>query len=150
MSKDIRKLSWEDSEKLIVKLAENIKAANLDIKGILCVVRGGMIPSYIVARELGIKQIKNICLQAYGNSRTKGEIRHISIEGITDDLRHPDQWLIVDDIADSGSTIAWLRHRYPGIRSACIFSKHSDRCDYCAELVDENAWIDFPWEHYDE
>lgn len=150
MNKNIRKITWEQANELAVKLAKNIKESNIEVEGILCVIRGGMIPSYLVARELGLKQIKNICLQAYGNSRTKGEIRHITIEGVTDHLRHPDKWLIVDDIADSGTTIAWLRHQYPGIRSACLFSKHADRCDYCAELVDENAWIDFPWEHYED
>lgn len=150
MRKNIRKVSWEDTEKLSVQLADQIEKSGLEFDAILCVIRGGMIPSYLVARELGITQVRNICLQAYGNSRKKGELQHVTIDGFTEEISNPKRWLIVDDIADSGTTIAWLRKRYPGIRSACLFSKHVDRCDFCAELISEDAWIDFPWEKYED
>jgi hypoxanthine phosphoribosyltransferase len=54
--------------------------------------------------------------------------------------------LIIDDIADTGATLDFLNKKYSGISSACLINKGDPKCDFWAEQVDSDIWIQFPWE----
>ena len=78
-------LSWDDVEILVKKLCDKITRSNLDIKDIWGLPRGGLIPAVMVSHKLGIPM-------------TKGTIT-------------PDT-LIIDDICDSGVTLANFYETY--------------------------------------
>lgn len=66
--------------------------------------------------------------------------------------------LVVDDLADSGSTLAQvipvIKSRYPDIRevrTAVLWQKQHSLFspDYCVERLEGNPWIHQPFEVYD-
>src|SRR5574342_651719 len=42
---------------------------------IVCITRGGLVPTAIVARELGIRMIETVCVSGYHNFRSERGLR---------------------------------------------------------------------------
>lgn len=145
-------LTWSEFEQKTLELVKKIKAdpEHKKFKNILALTRGGLIPAYFVARELGIKNIKTMCLVSYGDTREQSEIKHLKIDGFSEEIYDPEHWLIIDDICDSGKTLDFVEAMYPKTKSACVYVKEIRDCDYYAEKVPNELWLNFPWERYDE
>ena len=143
MTKQI--LSWEKCEELAVVLSQSILKSGNVFEYLLLPTRGGLIPGYFVARELGIRKIKTICLESY-DGQGQSALKYLEINGFSEEISDPEKWLIIDDILDTGVTIDFLNKKYPGISSACLMTKANGKCDFWAEKVDPDIWIQFPWE----
>ena len=125
-------LSWDDIEVLVKKLCDKILISNLEIKDIWGLPRGGLIPAVMVSHKLGIPM-------------TKGTIT-------------PDT-LIIDDICDSGVTLANYYKTYQD-KFAFPFSLKTVVLHYkphtsvfkptlFANQWSSNNWIIYPWERND-
>ena len=121
-------LSWDDIEQITDILAEKILALDKKPFYLYGIPRGGLIPAVMLSHKTGIP---------YQHLNTS----HISKSA---DLSHI---LIIDDICDSGKTVAELRGNYPKIRIATLYTKpkapHQPDI-YGEEVGDE--WIVFPFE----
>ena len=125
-------LSWDDVEVLVKKLCNKITQSNLDIKDIWGLPRGGLIPAVMVSHKLGIPM-------------TKGTIT-------------PDT-LIIDDICDSGVTLANFYKTYQDefafpfdIKTAVLHYKPQTSVfepTLFANQWSSNNWIIYPWERKD-
>jgi len=125
-------LSWDDVEVLVKKLCNKITQSNLDIKYIWGLPRGGLIPAVMVSHKLGIPM-------------TKGTIT-------------PDT-LIIDDICDSGVTLANFYKTYQDefafpfdLKTAVLHYKPQTSVfepTLFANQWSSNNWIIYPWERKD-
>tara|TARA_R110001606_G_scaffold358065_1_gene509563 strand:+ start:787 stop:1218 length:432 start_codon:yes stop_codon:yes gene_type:complete len=125
-------LSWDDIEVLVKKLCDKILISNLEIKDIWGLPRGGLIPAVMVSHKLGIPM-------------TKGTIT-------------PDT-LIIDDICDSGVTLANYYKTYQDkfafpfyLKTAVLHYKpHTSvfKPTLFANQWSSNNWIIYPWERND-
>ena len=125
-------LSWDDVEVLVKKLCDKITRSNLDIKDIWGLPRGGLIPAVMVSHKLGIPM-------------TKGTIT-------------PDT-LIIDDICDSGVTLANFYKTYQDefafpfdLKTAVLHYKPQTSVfepTLFANQWSSNNWIIYPWERKD-
>tara|TARA_B110000971_G_C19934370_1_gene465608 strand:- start:538 stop:972 length:435 start_codon:yes stop_codon:yes gene_type:complete len=125
-------LSWDDVEVLVKKLCNKITQSNLDIKDIWGLPRGGLIPAVMVSHKLGIPM-------------TKGTIT-------------PDT-LIIDDICDSGVTLANFYKTYQDefafpfdLKTAVLHYKPQTSVfepTLFANQWSSNNWIIYPWERKD-
>lgn len=115
-------------------------------KAVVAITRGGMAPAMIVAREIDIRTIDTISVRSY----LKGE------QGTLEVLKSPDSALmgdgegilIVDDLVDSGRTLALVRQLYPKAHFATVYAKPAGRemvQTYVTE-VSQDTWIFFPWD----
>jgi len=136
-------VSWEEFHQTVKALALTIK----DIKpwkGIVAVTRGGLVPASILARELDVRLIDTLCISSYcdkENSQHTHEIlKDLSFSG--------DDWLVVDDLVDTGATMRLLRQRLPKAYYATVYAKPAGQAavDTFVEPLSQETWIVFPWE----
>jgi xanthine phosphoribosyltransferase len=134
MHRDARALAW--------RLLENAAWQR-----IVAVSRGGLVPAQIIARELGIRLIDTICVKSYDHQE-QGELRVLKApagDGTGD--------LVIDDLADTGSTLRTVRSILPRATIATVYVKPAGRqlVDFHGTEVSQDTWIHFPWDldlHY--
>ena len=112
---------------------------------IVAVARGGLVPAAIVARELDVRVIDTVCVSSY-TLRNQGEIQLLQdtahLRGCSED------WLIVDDLVDTGNTARVVRRMFPEAHFATVYAKPDGRPEvdtYITE-VSQDTWILFPWD----
>lgn len=137
--------SWEALKQDAKNLSQQI--GQWRFKFILAITKGGLIPAYFIADNLNIKVIKTICLSSYKNKWIQWPIVHHAIDGFMEDIKHPNDWLIVDDLSDTGFTLEYIKRKYPKVKTAVLLQKKTwgIKADYFAQEVD-NIWIKFPHE----
>ena len=136
-------VSWEELHRNSKALAWRLSDMK-PYKGIIAVTRGGLVPAAIVARELDIRLIDTVCVLSY-NQKTKGDVNVLKHANIADDGQ---EWLIVDDLVDTGETIKAIRLTLPNAHYATVYAKPSGReqVDTFITEVSQDTWIYFPWD----
>lgn len=140
-------VSWKEYHSLSQKIAAAILAHDKPFDVIIAIGRGGLTFGHLLSDLLRIP-ISSITIQSYTDIKEQGEVH------ITDGLSHEitgKRVLLVDDIADTGTTlkraISYLREFKPGvIKTATLFYKpHAMlRPDYFARQT--TRWILQPFE----
>ena len=143
-------VSWDqfhrDSKALAWRLADKA-----DWSAIIAVTRGGLVPSAIVARELNVRIIETICVTSYNPEHKKGDIevlKRISDNLLSDPKFKPDTILCIDDLVDTGSTMAVVKDMIPGAHVATVYAKPEglSNVDTFVTEVSQDTWIYFPWD----
>ena len=136
-------VSWEELHRNSKALAWRLSEMN-PYKGIIAVTRGGLVPAAIVARELDIRLIDTVCVLSY-NQKTKGDVNVLKHANVSD---QGEEWLIVDDLVDTGETIKAIRLSLPKAHYATVYAKPSGReqVDTFITEVSQDTRIYFPWD----
>jgi len=136
-------VSWEELHRNSKALAWRLSEMK-PYKGIIAVTRGGLVPAAIVARELDIRLIDTVCVLSY-NHKSKGEVNVIKR---ANEQTSGEDWLIVDDLVDTGETIKAIRASLPKAHYATVYAKPSGReqVDTFITEVSQDTWIYFPWD----
>ena len=123
---------WFEIDFLVLKLLNKIRSSGLKFKNIYGLPRGGLVPAVMLSHKLGIPM-------------TKGTIS-------------PDT-LIIDDICDSGVTLAnyFEKHQeeysFPfELKTAVLHYKPHTSCfepTLYSEKWNKDVWIVYPWEAKD-
>ncbi len=132
------------------QLAEEIMKSDGRPDMILAVARGGLVPAGMLAQLLDVRDIRTICLASYSDDGQQEEIKPIFCSDIPVDKNV----LVVDDLIDSGGTLAYLKEKfkaYNTVKFATFYSKTANLnklslLDYATELKNPDEWIVFPWE----
>lgn len=140
-------ISWEEIQKWSNMVAEKIAADSPDLNQItlVAVSRGGLIPAQLIAYKLNIRDIRVMKLISYDADNKRGETKDIS----TDRLFDGSDVYFIDDLADSGETIRYLRQRFPLARQCTLLTKNccAEKPDFTAAPdVDGKSWLVFPWD----
>lgn len=143
-----RVLSWQEVHRDARVLARTVLEKG-PWKGIVVITRGGMLPAAIIARELDLRLIETLCLGSYQNQE-QGEIEVLKEAHIENGGKG---WLVVDDLADTGRTLAWVQKRLPHAHVAALYVKPAgrERVDSFVLEVSQETWVRFPWDlemHY--
>ena len=134
-------ISWEqlhrDSKALAWRLVEM-----QTWKGIVAITRGGLVPASIIARELEIRLVDTVCIASY-DGRQQGDISVLKSPD-TDG----DDWLLIDDLVDTGKTASVVRDMLPKAHFATVYAKPAGRplVDTFITEVSQDTWILFPWD----
>ena len=150
-------ISWAEYHQLIERLALNVHASNWQFDQILCLARGGMRPGDILSRIFD----KPLAIMSTSSYRAEGG----TIQGRLDMAKYitlpkgelAGRVLLVDDLADSGATLAAVVERLRGmpsiseLRSAVLWTKAVSTYtpDYFVEVLPTSPWIHQPFEEYD-
>lgn len=139
-------VSWEEIKRDSVALAEKLRE-EFDVlpTRILAVTRGGLIPAALVTRCLGIKDIETIGLESYDDEQGQDDIIVILKESHKDYFENT---LIIDDLVDSGKTLAFLRPLTKNCIFATLYAKPMGEVhtDCFVRSFGQDTWVDFPWE----
>lgn len=151
-------VSWDEYNRLIEKLAVRIYDSGWNFEAIVCLARGGLrigdVMSRLFNRPLGVLFTSSY-REASGTMQSKLLIaEHISSAAVLPE----GNWLLVDDLVDSGATLVEvvpvLKKRcsqVKEIRSAVLWRKGASVAepDYYIEHLPTNPWIHQPFEEYD-
>jgi hypothetical protein len=152
------RVDWHEYYRLIEHLALRIHESAFAFDTLLCLARGGLragdVISRIFERPLGVLTVSSY-REAAGTQRGALQIAAAisSVQGEPEG-----RVLLVDDLADSGTTLAGvvrhLRERYARIselRTAVLWRKGCSqfRPDYVASELPDSPWIVQPFEVYD-
>ncbi|MCI4410842.1 MAG: hypothetical protein JHC38_04125 [Thiotrichales bacterium] len=141
-------ISYEDIENAVLHTAGSVVDSYELPSIIVGIVRGGMIPAYLVAKELKIP-LMMITWQTRDGSIKESNQDLINI------LQTGRKVLFVDDINDSGKTLNQLIEYYSSVApsgrmsTAALFEKdHSDHMlsFVPCKIFDKDDWVVFPWE----
>jgi xanthine phosphoribosyltransferase len=134
-------ISWEqlhrDSRALAWRLVEM-----KEWEGIVAITRGGMVPASIIARELEIRLVDTVCISSY-DWQDQEDVKVLKPVNLDDD-----DWLLIDDLVDTGKTARVVRDMLPMAHFATVYAKPAGRpiVDTFITEVSQDTWILFPWD----
>ena len=143
-------VSWDQLHRDARALAWRLSAVN-KWDAIVCITRGGLVPSAIVARELGIRHIDTVCINSYHDYRNQGEVevlKGVSREVIDLGAGEGERVLVVDDLVDTGRTARVVKEMLPRAHLATVYGKPQgiEHVDTFVTEVSQDTWIYFPWD----
>ena len=134
-------ISWDGMDSQSRQLARKI-APNGPWNCIVAIARGGLVPATTMAYELNIRMLETVCISTYdGQVQREAEVlKRLSGDG--------SGMLVVDDVVDTGVTARMIREMLPKAYIACIYAKPLGLpyVDASMMQVEQDTWIDFPWE----
>jgi hypoxanthine phosphoribosyltransferase len=158
--------SWKDVEGACLDIARQVITSQWRPDYIVGITRGGAIPAVMLSQFFGIPMRP---LQV--SLRDGGDC--VSDLGMAEDAfgheEDPKNILIVDDINDQGSTIAWIKKDWPSgcfpdhnqwtktwghnVRFATLTNNMASKetVDYSVWEVnkaEEDCWLVYPWEEF--
>ena len=158
--------SWKDVEGACLDIARQVIASQWRPDYIVGITRGGAIPAVMLSQFFGVPMRP---LQV--SLRDGGDC--VSDLGMAEDAfgheEDPKNILIVDDINDQGSTIAWIKQDWPSgcfpdhnqwtktwghnVRFATLTNNMASKetVDYSVWEVnkaEEDCWLVYPWEEF--
>ena len=136
-------VSWEEIHRNSKALAWRLHDIS-SFKGIIAVTRGGLVPAAIVARELDMRLIDTVCVSSY-KEKSRSDVEFLKNKTMAQD---GDNWLIVDDLVDTGKTLEAVRSLMPKAHVATIYAKPMGRgqVETFITEVSQDTWIFFPWD----
>ena len=141
-------VSWDQFHRDCRALAWRLSGVG-PFEAIVCITRGGLVPSAIVARELDLRLIDTVCVVSYGKFKQLDELSVVKkIDQALIDMPDKSKILIVDDLVDTGNTAKLVRQMLPGAHLATVYAKPSGRpqVDTFVTEVSQDTWIYFPWD----
>ena len=143
-------VSWEelhrDTRALACRLLATAQSSNSPWKGIIAVTRGGMVPAAIIARELAIHVVETLGIISYDEQKqgTLKVVKDFNVELVGDGK----DWLVIDDLVDTGKTYAAIRDILPQAHFATVYAKPQGKpfVDTFVTEVSQNTWIHLPWD----
>ena len=112
------------------------------LEGHCRITRGGLVPASIIARELEIRLVDTVCVSSY-DYKEIGDSKILKPVDIDDT-----DWLLVDDLVDTGRTARIVRDMLPKAHFATVYAKPEGRplVDTFITEVSQDTWILFPWD----
>ncbi len=144
-------VSWEELHRTAKLLAWRLYDRR-PFSGIIAITRGGLVPAAIIARELEIRAIETVGVTSYVDNaveqveqRQRGEVMITKQPVMGADGT---DWLVIDDLVDTGETAKTVRTLFPQAHFAALYAKPAGRTfvDTFVTEVSQDTWIHFPWD----
>jgi hypothetical protein len=152
------KVTWDEYNTLVERLAWNVYSSGYSFNQIICIARGGLRVGDVLSRiyELPLA-ILSTHSYAEGGGTVRGQLviaEHMTMTS----PRLGDRILLVDDMVDSGHTLAAVHDELPkrfphitALKTAVVWWKACSvfKPDYYVDYLADNPWIHQPFEVYD-
>lgn len=149
MTNEREVLTWADFGVAARELAAQVVASGYSVDIVIAVARGGLLPAGALAYALGSKVTGTLNVEFYTDVAETLPAPVVLAPLLDTDALSGKNLLVVDDVADSGRTLALVMELVSAhalvARSAVIYTKPQTviQPDYSWRRTD--AWISFPW-----
>ncbi len=129
------------------ELIQEVKDFEAD--AILAIARGGLTLAHAMAEGLDVRDVQSIRTELYDGACKRSDLTLFGECVFEEKIRRV---LVVDDIADSGETLAfimeYLKRTFPLIefKSCALFYKKTSVYEPDVWINEANVWIEFFWE----
>ena len=141
-------VSWDQFHRDARALSWRLSGMGTQWRACVCITRGGLVPTAIVCRELGLRVIETLAIASYHDYEEQGELR--VLKGVSDDIARDGGRgvLVVDDLTDTGNTARAARALLPEAHLAAVYAKPAGKplIDTFVTEVSQDTWIYFPWD----
>ncbi len=143
-------VSWDDLDQMVATLADEVGA---DYDVVLAITRGALVPAGMLAYRLGLRNILVAAVAFYDDTGQPAE-QPTFFQFPADPLLHGQRVLVVDEVWDTGTTIAAVVERVEmagGRPTTAVLHYKPGRSK--VELVPDhhvvatNAWVVYPFKH---
>lgn len=142
-------MTWSIYGEAVRSLASQVAESGYQPDVVLAIARGGLIPAGSIGYALSVKNTFVMNVEYYTGVDTRLDVPvvlppYLDLVDLEDK-----QFLVVDDVADTGNTLQLVRDMTAGkvgeVRTAVLYEKpHSViTCEYVWKRTDK--WILFPW-----
>lgn len=138
--------SWAEVDAAVNMLAIHIRGLPT-LKGLLALERGGLIPGVMLSHRLGLPLLtaKTTSYDEFNQQQPlQSYIPPLSHKQIVMDGMQ--NWLLVDDIIDTGKTLEHVRDLYPIMPMCALITKKPKAQALTYANVPASVWVTFPWE----
>ncbi|MFV2038766.1 MAG: phosphoribosyltransferase, partial [Acidimicrobiales bacterium] len=149
MSEDREVLDWVGYGAAARALAQIVADDKYRPDVILAIARGGLFVAGSLGYALSVKNLYVMNVEYYTGVDERLDVP-VALPPYVDSVDlHDSNVLIVDDVADTGATLAYVHDFCQGevadVRSAVLFEKSPSiiKCEYVWKRTDR--WINFPW-----
>jgi xanthine phosphoribosyltransferase len=138
--------SYDNFRRDTISLLRSVKGESID--SIVGIARGGLTLAHAVGEGLNIRDVQTLRTELYDDDCKREEI--VLFGACV--FRDVKKVLVVDDIADSGETLALVMHyleeQFPKIEfyAATLFYKKSSSYEPHFWVNEATNWIEFFWE----
>lgn len=142
-------LTWETFGTASRELTKQIVDSGFVPEIVIAIARGGLIPAGAIAYAMGVKAAGTLNVEFYSDiEETLPD--PVVLEPLLDtDAIVGKRLLVVDDVADSGRTLALvvelLRKHTEDVKSAVIYTKPRSIVAPDFSWRETDLWINFPW-----
>ncbi len=133
------------AQNLITKISEN----SFELKGLVAILNGGLIPTYYIRKVLKLHHIntrlKFVDISSYDDTNKQGVLT-IHDKPTLD--HNGKGWVFIDEVCDTGETVAALKNIYPEAFFISLSVKQKGKyvIDMFAQEHRQDEWIVYPWE----
>ena len=142
-------VAWDDLDRLVAALAGQLRGERFDV--LLAITRGGLVPAGMLAYRLGMRNILVAAVAYYDDEGLPGETATF-LQFPADPLLHGRRVLVVDEVWDSGTTIAAVvgRVRQAGgdpTTAVLHYKPARSRVELVPDyhVVETDAWVVYPF-----
>ncbi|GAA5152666.1 phosphoribosyltransferase [Microbacterium pseudoresistens] len=144
-------LTWDGFGVATRDLARRILDSGFVPEVVVAIARGGLLPAGAIAYGLGAKNCGAINVEFYTGIGTVLDAPEVLPPELDMEYLNGRRVLLVDDVADSGRTLALavdlLRGRGADVRSVTIYTKPGTVIQPDYAWKDTPLWINFPWSY---
>jgi hypoxanthine phosphoribosyltransferase len=142
-------MTWGDLGAAVDDLAKQIDSSGFNPEAVLALARGGLPLAGALAYALGVKNMATLNIEFYTgvDERLEDPLLLPPVPDLA--LLGAERLLVVDDVADTGRTLALARdfcaQHGLDVRTAVLYEKPQSvvRSDFVWRRTDR--WINFPW-----
>lgn len=142
-------LTWERFGTAIRELAQQVANSGFAPDVVVAVARGGLPPGGALAYALGTKAVGTLNVEFYTGVDERLDEPQVLPPLLDTDALHGLRALVVDDVADTGETLALVQRliaeHCEEARTAVLYAKSRSVVDPDFVWRHTDDWITFPW-----
>jgi hypothetical protein len=142
-------VSWEDLDAMVADLADRL-AAEPRPDVVLAISRGGLVPAGMLGYRLGWRDMLLAAVVAYDEAGFRGHAEFLQFP--PDELLRDKRVVIVDEVWDSGTTIAAVSERVRAaggqpVTAVLHYKPAQSRVDISPDhhVAETDAWVVYPF-----